>query len=537
MSNFALTLLVILVCVAAVIWLYSVFFKRSTKEIAFVRTGFGGQKVVLGGGAFVIPVFHEAMPVRLTTQRLRVERNREQSLLTHDKMRVDMEIDFYIRVAAEVDAVSLAAQALGRKSLDAEALKDLLEGKFVDAMRSVAATMNMEALHKDRGGFIRDVSELLGEELGKNGLQLESTSLSGFNQTSMEFFDPSNAFDAEGLTRLTEEIEARKKDRNDIEQDSLVKIRSKNLETEKTQLLIERESETARLTQQHELEARRAATQAEISKDKAEQMRAAQIAEITAKQEVERARIEQERLISEQEVTRQLALDLAEQERVIRTAQESIKETAAKTAADQARAGAIAAEESIYTARETAQAERKQAIDLILTSLEVEKRKLRDLSGVETEQRIAELRVQTDKLEAKSFAETAAIRSEGDAKRHAVAAEAARLMAEAENTASDATRAGRLRLRLLDRLEGIIRESARPMEKIGDVRIMDLGTAAPHINASGEPAPGLSDRLVTSALRYRAQAPLVDQLLAEIGVKDADLSNLSHLADEKPGED
>ena len=42
-----------------------------------------------------------------------------------------------------------------------------------------------------------------------------------------------HAFDAEGLTRLTEEIESRKKIRNDIEQDTMIAARQKNLEAEK----------------------------------------------------------------------------------------------------------------------------------------------------------------------------------------------------------------------------------------------------------------------------------------------------------------
>ncbi|MBL0966708.1 MAG: flotillin family protein, partial [Blastomonas sp.] len=36
-------------------------YKRATKEIAFVRTGFGGEKVVMNGGALVLPVRHETM--------------------------------------------------------------------------------------------------------------------------------------------------------------------------------------------------------------------------------------------------------------------------------------------------------------------------------------------------------------------------------------------------------------------------------------------------------------------------------------------
>jgi uncharacterized membrane protein YqiK len=31
-------------------------YKRATKEIGFVRTGFGGEKVVINGGALVLPV-------------------------------------------------------------------------------------------------------------------------------------------------------------------------------------------------------------------------------------------------------------------------------------------------------------------------------------------------------------------------------------------------------------------------------------------------------------------------------------------------
>ena len=40
---------------------------------------------------------------------------------------------------------------------------------------------------------------------------------------------------------------------------------------------------------------------------------------------------------------------------------------------------------------------------------------------------------------------------------------------------------------------------------------------------------GLTDRLVSSALRFRGQAPLLDQLLGEIGIDAGDPSNLAHL--------
>ena len=45
-------------------------YKRASKETAFVRTGFGGEKVVMNGGALVLPVLHETISVNMNTLRL-----------------------------------------------------------------------------------------------------------------------------------------------------------------------------------------------------------------------------------------------------------------------------------------------------------------------------------------------------------------------------------------------------------------------------------------------------------------------------------
>ena len=52
-----------------------------------------------------------------------------------------------------------------------------------------------------------------------------------------------NAFDAEGLTRLTEQTEARRKQRNDVEQDTEVQVRTKDLEATRQKLTIEKDQE------------------------------------------------------------------------------------------------------------------------------------------------------------------------------------------------------------------------------------------------------------------------------------------------------
>jgi len=219
-GEFLLGLIVLAIIVAIAVWLLHWLYLRSSKERAFVRTGLGGEKVVVDGGAFVLPILHDVIPVNMNTLRLEVSRGRDKSLITKDRMRVDVIAEFYVRVAAKPESVAAAAQTLGQRTLEPERLKELIEGKFVDALRTAAADMTMEELHEKRGAYVRRVREAVAEDLTKNGLELEAASLTQLDQTSMEYFNPSNAFDAEGLTRLTEQIEHRKKERNDVEQDT-----------------------------------------------------------------------------------------------------------------------------------------------------------------------------------------------------------------------------------------------------------------------------------------------------------------------------
>src|ERR1700735_4513269 len=86
-------------------WLY----RRSTKETAFVRTGFGGEKVVINGGAFVIPVLHEMTPVSMNSMRVEVRRGQQNALITKDRMRIDLIAKFFLRVQPGLETVALAA--------------------------------------------------------------------------------------------------------------------------------------------------------------------------------------------------------------------------------------------------------------------------------------------------------------------------------------------------------------------------------------------------------------------------------------------
>jgi uncharacterized membrane protein YqiK len=498
-----LTIIVAIVLIAVGIWFIRSFYRRSSKEIAFVRTGLGGQKVILDGAAFVFPIFHDITEVYLNTLRLSVVRDQEKALISKDRMRVDVAVDFYIRVRKEAGSITIAAQTLGQKTGKPDELREMMTGKFVDALRATAAGMTLEMLHEQRSQFVQSVGQAVAESLIKNGVELESASLIDLDQTDMEYFNPSNAFDAEGLTRLTDEIEQRKKMRNDIEQDTLIQIRSKNLETEKLSLDIERESEYARLAQEKELEFRRAQQQAELARERAERKREAQIADIVANEEIEKTRIASERQLEQDRIEQQRDIEAMEIER-----RKMIE----------------------LAAREKAQAERKKQVELILTALEVEKDQLRQKARIATEKTVAAEQAEILRIEADAFAETEVTRSKAYQIRNEVESEGVRLMAEANNIASPEARMSALRLRLVDKLDTIIRESVKPMEKIEGIKVVHLdGLTTPSGGGAADGEGGLTDRLVSSALRYRAQAPLLDYLLGEIGIDAGDPSKLAQL--------
>ena len=539
-GEFLLGLIVLAIVVAIAVWLLHWLYLRSSKERAFVRTGLGGEKVVVDGGAFVLPILHDVIPVNMNTLRLEVIRGRDKSLITKDRMRVDVIAEFYVRVAAKHESVAAAAQTLGQRTLEPERLKELIEGKFVDALRTAAADMTMEELHEKRGAYVRRVREAVAEDLTKNGLELEAASLTQLDQTSMEYFNPSNAFDAEGLTRLTEQIEHRKKQRNDVEQDTLIAIRNKNLEAEKLSLDIDRESELARLQQNREVEFARARQRSELTTERVERDREAESAQIIARQSIESARIhsdetiEKERIQKEQtlqsiEIERRKALELAEQQRAIAVAIESKQHSEALAQADEARALAVSAEERVFTAREVEVANRQKEIELIATQQDIERETMRIVQTAQAEENASASRGAAIRANAEADADAEKIRAMAQRIRAEVEAESLMLMNKAHNTLSPEARASALRMRLVEKAEAIIRESVRPMERIEGIKIMHVdGLAGGGGHGGGDHGGqvGFADGIVNSALRFRAQAPIVDQLLKEIGLEGGDIQRL-----------
>ena len=550
-------IIVVILAVIGIAWLlFWWLYDRASKEMSFVRTGLGGEKVVMNSGAFVLPVLHNTTPVNMKTMLLDIARGNEQALITRDRMRVNVTAEFFVRVRPNAEAIAAAAQSLGSRTLDMAQLRPLLEGKFVDALRAVAAERDMQQLHEQRIAFVQSVRDALAEEIVHNGLELESISLTGLDQASREYFNPNNAFDAEGLTKLTAEIETRRRARNEIEQDAEVAIQEKNLEAERLKLEIGKQEEHARLQQQKEIALRRAEQKSEIAAAEAERDRHVEESRVNAREQTELTQITSERIVSEarldseqkvreHEIARDSTIELARFDRDISVAERSKDQSRAQAEAETARAEAVRAGEAVTTVREVERAERQKAIELVAARQEAERSAIGEVVSAEARRQAAAEQAETNHIQTESEANRVRLLALADADaekqraeaadvRSAVEAKAQRAMHEADTALTPELIELKVKMAIIERLQEIIGETVKPLENIEGIKIVHVdglgGGSGVSRNDGGVPG-NYAEQLTDSALRYRAQAPIVDALLKEIGMPGADPNRLADILD------
>ena len=176
-----------------------------------------------------------------------------------------------------------------------------------------------------------------------------------------------------------------------------------------------------------------------------------------------------------------------------------------------ARAKAVEAEEKVNTTRDIEQAEKVKSLGVIEASKDAEKEKLATMAA---------------KL------------------RYEIEAAGKKALNEAENLRSDASRRSALRLKLAEKIEGIIREWVKPIQSIDSIKVVDVnglpgfsqggGTGDGSGGEGGPTGDGskkgsLADNVVNSALRYRAQQPFLDSLLKEVGMSPGEASNIRNI--------
>nr|WP_314997600.1 flotillin domain-containing protein [uncultured Campylobacter sp.] len=528
---------------------FSRLYRKTTKELTFVRTGFGGEKVVVDGGALILPILHDYIDINMQSMKVTVARSKSDSFITKDRMRVDITADFYIRVGEDRESISRAAQTLGKKTVDLRELTGLIEGKLIATLRSVASSMEMKELHEKRDEFSSQVKNAIEADLSKNGLQLESVSLTSLDQTAKEFFNENNAFDAEGLTSLTQTIEERKKLRNDIERSTEVQIAQKNYETQSEKFEIQRKQAEAEATQQTKIANFQAEQEALRAKEAESRRKEAEEAKIVANKAIEEAQInkaraietveiEKARAIREAEINKEKAVELANQSKNIEIAKKVEEEAAAKTLANEKKALEAASFEKIKTSSETEQAERAKKLALIEAQKEAEQLSIEKTVAAKAEKEAEENLAEAAKIKAMGASEALKIKATAEAEAIKITAEANRLNYEveakgkteinnAENIVSAEILENRFKLALVEFMPQIIAQVVKPAEKIDSIKIVQMAglgganQSSAGLNANGSVSnagASLSDQIVNASLNYKVNAPIIDDLMKQVGI-------------------
>ncbi len=508
-------IIVAIVVIACVVIFLNRFYRKSSRDIALIRTGFGGQGIYLSGGCLALPFLHKVDEVNMRTIRVDVDRVGNESSITEDRMRVDMVMEFYVRVKPEVQGVEIAGQSIGPKNLNADGIRNLLEGRFVDAIQAVAATQTMDTLHENRAQFVEQVSALLRENLAANGLLLDSVSLISMDQTPFGSLDENNAFNAVGMRRLAEIIAVNKKKRAEIEADSDVSVRHTELNATKERLRLSREEEEAQVAQNLEIEKIKSISDAEIALAREESMISSENARIARERETRLSEIAKQRELRKVEIEAQLSSEVRKVDSAIALAAKQAEEAQALAKSELARTEVVLAKEAVQTERERAVADRSREMAM---------------KRVEENGQVAEANAATETnvlmQKAKSESEAVRVRAEAERLRLTAESEGRQAQISAENSRSPELMALNLEQYRLDSMPAIFGELMKPVEKIDSIRINQVsgfgGSTGPASLGSGETGGEGGDKppvnqVLDSILGMAIQLPALKNIGDSIG--------------------
>lgn len=356
---------------------------------SFIRTGAGGELVVTSGGAFVIPVIQSILWVGHETMRLEVGKKGSDSLITGDRLRVDLGAEFFIKVQKEESMIKAAASSLGDKSTNPVAIKELVDPKIVAALRAVTATKTLMELHKDRKEFAKSVKEALKEDLESNGLTLESVTISALDQTPLGQMSPDdNIFDAEGAKTISEIVNKQSVERNALEKQATRDMEDENVKTLKHLMNNEKEQKEAAANQFRDIQNVKALAEQESSTFATDQKKKIETAQVEAEQRIElvkiakakvtkTATVEQEKIVQEADIDREKVIATAKGDKEISITNKEEEKAVAKTKQLEAEVLEAEANQKVLTVETIRTAERSKQQKIIEEEGSIEKDQLR----------------------------------------------------------------------------------------------------------------------------------------------------------------
>jgi uncharacterized membrane protein YqiK len=427
---------------------------------AFVRTGGffrkpdAPPKVVMNGGSWVFGFIHVVTWVDLGTMAIEIERTEQNALLTKDPQYADIRAIFYIKVNPTVEGIIDAARTIGSKSVDANAVKTLVEAKLDGALRDVAATFTLMSLHQEREKFIMEVQNRVKSDLEENGLVLESVSILTLKAARQGSFGTDDVFGAQVARANAQVIQFAQRERNDIERKTEVEIKQRDINTAKEKLALEQDLAFAAATQDREVRTRQALEKSTAEKSISEQEQAGEQARIAQARAVQLSKIEMEQTLQVQEerkkqetqvaeITRNQTSEVTEQGKQIAVLNEQQKREAAERERLMVAAQREQAAQDVKTVEETAKAKREAQIQVIEAERDAQRVMIDRKNTVEIEvlKKVRDAEAQAAALKQIAQAEFDAAQKQAETKRTQAQAEsdAEKMLADAERARASAT--------------------------------------------------------------------------------------------------
>jgi flotillin len=386
LMGFGLGLLFMGIIVTTITRLYH----RAPADRALVRTGMGGARVILDGGALVIPVVHEVIWVSLRTMRFEVKRLSEDSLLTRDYLRADVTCEFFVRVPKEAGAVLTAATSLGTAAVDPIGVQSVIEKKLDSAIRQVAAEMELTDLLVNRAEFLKRVSEHVASDIKNNGLELENVTLSSLDQTRTDVLrSGDNIFDAQGARKITEITTAQNVQQNQLRLEAQRRMKAEQVLTDQFEYEQEIARAAAEAGRDRQVRIAQATAEQEATTRAAEQARLARLAEVERDRAISLADVDRQRQIDVAgqqreeatriaEIAKEQALEVSNREKDIAVAQKETALAAAQAQQLAAQAERTRRAQEVLTVEMTAKADREKAQGVIAAEAEAEQTRVQE---------------------------------------------------------------------------------------------------------------------------------------------------------------
>ncbi|KPK44198.1 MAG: Band 7 family protein [Phycisphaerae bacterium SG8_4] len=385
-------------------------YKKVSQGQALIRNGVGGTQVSFSG-KFVIPIMHRVEYMDVSVKRIEIDRRAVQGLVCKDNLRADIVVAFFVRVNNTVEDVIKVAQSLGcERASDRQALVELFDAKFSEALKTVGKQFDFVELYTDRVRFREQILEVIGTDL--SGYVLEDAAIDYLEQTDKKLLNPDNILDAEGIKKITVLTAEQYELANDREREKDKTITQQNVEADEAILELNKQLAEADAKQKREIASIQAREEAETKRVQEAEREKAEKARISAEEEIFVAEQNKQRqvivatrnkertdAIELERVERDRGLEATERERVVSIAQVD-KEKAVEAEKKELQAvirervmvekTVVTEEEKIKDTREFATAERHKSVQITKAEEEAEQALVKDIKAAEAAKKAEE---------------------------------------------------------------------------------------------------------------------------------------------------